>query len=82
MPGSSGFRGVRATLVVAPHWAGTRPARTSGVNPLNSRRTRSSLPWQGRRQCLKRRNGLIDAKPDALIELLPLDYVVSQKDQH
>ncbi len=36
--GSSGFRGVRATLVVAPHWAGTRPARTYGVNPLNSQR--------------------------------------------
>ncbi len=27
---------MRATLMVAPHWAGTRPARTSGVNPLNS----------------------------------------------
>ncbi len=43
--GSSGFRGVRATLVVAPHGAGTRPARTSGVNPLNSQRAEKSLPF-------------------------------------
>ena len=35
-----GFRGVRATLVVAPHWAGTRPVRPSGVNPLNSQRAK------------------------------------------
>ncbi len=41
--GSLGFRAVRATLVVAPHKAGTKLARTYGVSLLNSQRAKIGI---------------------------------------